>query len=259
MIRIANTIKWFLLVSVVSSCYGKRATQETKEQTGVIDNASIVELFTSEGCSSCPPADKLISKLESENKTVYVLSYHVDYWDRLGWKDPFSQSDFTERQRKYAEQFNLQSIYTPQVVINGAEEFVGSDAQRLHTALSQAKSLDTMNIQIERKDLTTLTLTYISKTTVPALMQIALVQPQATTEVKRGENKGRTLQHVNVVLQLTTINTVAASTPIEIKIPMELQATAFKAIIFLQAKKGNRITAASSVQLPAFADSKPNI
>src|SRR6476659_11225578 len=88
---------------------------------------AILELFTSEGCSSCPPADRLLPQLSSTNASIIPLSFHVDYWDRYGWKDPFSNAAFTGRQGEYAKQFKLESIYTPQLVINGAYELVGSN------------------------------------------------------------------------------------------------------------------------------------
>src|SRR5947209_3544323 len=86
---------------------------------------AVVELFTSEGCSSCPAADETLAKVAREYpENVYVLGFHVDYWDRLGWKDVYSSADYTNRQREYAQQFNLNSIYTPEVVVNGRVEFV---------------------------------------------------------------------------------------------------------------------------------------
>src|SRR4026209_60089 len=92
-----------------------------------LQSFAILELFTSEGCSSCPPADRLLPQLASTDVHIIPLSFPVDYWDRYGWKDPFSNASFTDRQRDYAKQFNLESIYTPQLVINGQYEMVGSN------------------------------------------------------------------------------------------------------------------------------------
>ncbi|MEO7766220.1 MAG: DUF1223 domain-containing protein, partial [Ferruginibacter sp.] len=98
---------------------------------------AVVELFTSEGCSSCPPADEAIGELLARNTdNIYVLSYHVDYWNRLGWKDVFSKAEFSSRQRQYASHFSSEGIYTPQVIVNGATEFVGSDKSKLNDAIS---------------------------------------------------------------------------------------------------------------------------
>ncbi|MDF2431558.1 MAG: hypothetical protein JWP44_1189, partial [Mucilaginibacter sp.] len=99
---------------------------------------AVIELFTSEGCSSCPPADELVAKIEKESKDkpVYILAYHVDYWNRLGWRDVFSSANFSKRQHEYADYLHLQSVYTPQIVVNGKSEFVGSEESTLRKAIT---------------------------------------------------------------------------------------------------------------------------
>src|ERR1700709_1958776 len=101
------------------------------------DGFAVVELFTSEGCSSCPAADDVVAKVQNENndKPVYILAYHVDYWNRLGWKDVFSDAAYSKRQNQYAAWLNLESIYTPQVVVNGNKEFVGSQESTLRSVI----------------------------------------------------------------------------------------------------------------------------
>src|ERR1700761_5494846 len=101
---------------------------------------AVVELFTSEGCSSCPEADELIARVQQRDRDlpVYVLAYHVDYWDRLGWKDAFSDAAYTDRQKRYASWLKVTSIYTPQVVVNGQTEFVGSESIALTNAIKTA-------------------------------------------------------------------------------------------------------------------------
>jgi hypothetical protein len=105
-------------------------------------NPVVVELFTSQGCSSCPAADKnladLIEKAEAKGQLIIGLSFHVDYWNYIGWKDPYSKSDFTERQRKYASHLNSESVYTPQMIVNGEKEFVGSDKSSATTQITKA-------------------------------------------------------------------------------------------------------------------------
>ncbi|HLX67565.1 MAG TPA: DUF1223 domain-containing protein, partial [Puia sp.] len=105
--------------------------------TGPAKGFAVVELFTSEGCSSCPPADQLVARIQQEDQDqpVYILVFHVDYWDRLGWKDAFSDKRYTQRQNLYASWLNLQSIYTPQIVVNGRKEFVGSQESTLRNAI----------------------------------------------------------------------------------------------------------------------------
>ncbi len=105
----------------------KELSSSIKEIPEDTKGFALLELFTSEGCSSCPAADALLAKIqqEAQGKPIYVLAYHVDYWDRLGWKDIFSNRDFTRRQNEYGGWMNLNSVYTPQVVINGSNEAVG--------------------------------------------------------------------------------------------------------------------------------------
>ena len=100
-----------------------------KAVTGSYTPVAVLELFTSEGCSSCPPADNLLPQLAKLDANVITLSFHVDYWNRLGWTDPFSSSDYSDRQREYSRQLNLESIYTPQLIVNGEYEFTGGVLQ----------------------------------------------------------------------------------------------------------------------------------
>ncbi len=139
-------------------------------------------------------------------KNVLTLSYHVDYWNKLGWKDEFSSAENTARQNYYASIFNLNSIYTPQAVINGTKEFVGSDRNKLISTLQSAKK--------KNKQITLNAMTANNKVKVdfkindPAggeSMLVALVQKQATTDVKRGENGGRKLHHINIVRQFQLV------------------------------------------------------
>jgi hypothetical protein len=171
---------------------------------------AVVELFTSEGCSSCPPADIVAAKLSQEYKdNVYILGFHVDYWDRLGWKDAFSNADYSKRQYHYGQIFHLNSVYTPQVIINGKEEFVGSNENRLRTAITQEmKNSHAKNIELTAKDNNnkSLTISYKVDTISNAVLNIALIQLHAQSNVKRGENEGRTLHHVNVVRDFKTIS-----------------------------------------------------
>ena len=243
-----RTLQWLLVILVAASCYGKVKGKEANRKPLAENGLAIVELFTSEGCSSCPPADALLAAMEAQNKELYVLGYHVDYWDRLGWKDPFSQAAFSDRQRQYAQNFHLESMYTPQAVVNGMEEFVGSDRQHMVSSL-EGKTLEELKVQLERKDIATLTLSYALNNKTPSYLQVALVQPQATTVVKGGENKGQTLTHVNIVRQLVTLETKKPST-LELKIPVALQGTAFKVILFVQQKADLKITAACSRLFP---------
>ena len=173
---------------------------------------AVVELFTSEGCSSCPPADDLAAKIQKENidMPVYILAYHVDYWNRLGWKDRFSNAAFSQRQRRYADWLNLSSVYTPQAVVNGSKEFVGSEEGTLRNAIKRSlqKTSDAqLTLKVVKSEQRKVTVQYHTEgeTTNTSLL-LALVQKSAVSKVQRGENSGRTLFHVQIVRNLKTIN-----------------------------------------------------
>ncbi|MEO7175076.1 MAG: DUF1223 domain-containing protein [Saprospiraceae bacterium] len=164
----------------------------------------VVELFTSEGCSSCPPADLVLKELV-ENKSAICLSFHVDYWDRLGWKDPFSQAAFSERQREYSTHFKESSVYTPQMIVNGQNVFVGSNRNALKSALA-AKYKDAP-VLLEGIKLSKIG--KITKIEVPVPLSyegqnlcLATCIASASTSVKRGENNGKLLKHVQIVSDL---------------------------------------------------------
>lgn len=171
---------------------------------------SVVELFTSEGCSSCPSADKLVAMAQNEfNDKTIVLSYHVDYWDRLGWKDPFSKSVNSERQRQYAQHLNLESVYTPQAIVNGKTEFVGSNKSALWNALNNYKSSGNIFIETEMPMVKNqqLSVKYNYPVLKPnEMLLFELVLKNATTQVKRGENGGATLSHINIVQDIVQKN-----------------------------------------------------
>lgn len=218
---------------------------------------AVVELFTSEGCSSCPPADALVAKVqkESDGKPVYILAYHVDYWDRLGWKDAFSSSVYSDRQKQYARWLKLSSIYTPQIVVNGRTEFVGSEAGKLSNAINNG---------LQKPAETTLTLSDIKVKGDKASLQyeaggavnntvllIALVEKNAVTKVKSGENGGRTLAHVQIVTNLQSLPlNKGNSGALHISLPHGFDAEKWEMIGFVQNTANGDITGAAKVQLP---------
>lgn len=188
---------------------------------------AVVELFTSEGCSSCPPADDLVARIQKEDKDrpVYLLAFHVDYWDRLGWKDVFSSATYTDRQRQYARWLKVQSVYTPQIVVNGKKEFVGSEASTLRSTIEKDlqgqeapasssnsnSKLYNSNIKLSINDLkkegNKLDWSWQTEGSRKGLsLVVALVQHSATTNVKAGENGGHTLSHVQIVRNLQSVS-----------------------------------------------------
>ncbi len=165
----------------------------------------LVELFTSEGCSDCPPADALLAKLDAAQPIAgvqaIVLSEHVTYWNRLGWTDPFSFDAMTERQEDYGRRFGLDSSYTPQMVVDGRDQFVGSNGRALVAAMTKEAKIPKQNISIEGATwdhgVAQFTIHASASTGVKL---IAVLAADAThSEVARGENAGRTLHHTAVV------------------------------------------------------------
>lgn len=212
---------------------------------------AVVELFTSEGCSSCPSADETVARLLSKNiDNVYILAYHVDYWNRLGWKDPFSNAAYSQRQNQYAAKFDLNSVYTPQVIVNGASEFIGSDEDKLTNTVENnlgKQSAQNISISTTRSN-NIVTINYDIDGSEAELLNIALVQPEATTSVKRGENGGRTLHHVNIVRALKTIDANGKGS-VTMEVPNELTGVTLQLIAYTQSKKSFEILGADKKAL----------
>jgi hypothetical protein len=236
-------------VAFVYSFSNKSCTMpQTKK--GVHPGFAVVELFTSEGCSSCPPADAAVARLLSKNRSnVFVLSFHVDYWNRLGWTDPFSQAAFSTRQRQYAQFFSLDGVYTPQVVVNGTSELVGSDEAKLSKVIEtdlNGEPISSLSIQTERNG-NMVTVMY-GTAQRGVRLNVALVQSKATTVVKRGENSGRRLHHVNIVRALQTID-AAEKGYLTIEIPKALTDVPLQVIAYTQSKETFKILSARQQNL----------
>lgn len=174
----------------------------------------LVELFTSQGCSSCPPADLVLQRLvedaDAGHHEVIALSYHVDYWNRLGWKDPYSQAAFSERQRQYAQVLPDRRVYTPQMVIQGQRAHVGSREKEVRASIqnirqqSPSTTLST-TLKAVKEGSSLREISYeITGNTNGITLQIALVETSLANDVPRGENSGHRLTHTNVVRTLTS-------------------------------------------------------
>ncbi len=178
----------------------------SKETKTVPDAPFVVmQLFTSQGCSSCPAADVLAEEIKKEytDKNVMILSYHVTYWDRLGWKDPFGKKAYTEMQYAYANKFKERRVYTPQIVVNGKEHFIGSDEYILRKKLKQylrKKVANSVKLNTGKKG-SQLEVNYeVKGDLADKKIVLALVLDKETTAVKRGENAQRSLSNSNIVI-----------------------------------------------------------
>jgi hypothetical protein len=177
----------------------------------------VVELFTSQGCSSCPPADALLSTL-ADRPEVLALAFHVDYWNRLGWTDPFSGPWATARQTAYAAQIGSGQIYTPQAVIDGRSDVVGSDREAMESAIATARSEPAVAVVLTTSG-SGLQVAVDPTAPTDAVLWLVGFDDRHDTPVRRGENAGKTLVDRNVVRSLTRLDgwspggTVAAARP----------------------------------------------
>lgn len=252
-----NIISSLLVISFIAtsfSCANSSANNNaanTTSSTNTDKGFAVVELFTSEGCSSCPPADDAVAKLLKEySANVYVLGYHVDYWDNLGWKDSFSNAAYTKLQREYAKNFKLASVYTPQIIVNGTEQFVGSDESKLNAAVNKnLQQSSNINLSVDAKaaDDNEIIVHYTTNA-AQSNVKFALIQLAATDKIQRGENSGATLHHVNIVRDFKTENASANGFTV-LTIPENADLENCKVIAFTQNKVDNKITAATEVSI----------
>lgn len=218
-------------------------------------SAVLAELFTSEGCSSCPPADALLMKLDKLQPVagvqIIVLSEHVDYWNSLGWKDPFSTPQFTQRQGTYTHSLMAES-YTPQLVIDGRSEVLGSDERAIQAAIQRLAARQKLPVRIvsakrEGKDA-------VVDVAIPAGkgdVWLALADDRDQSSVTKGENKGRTMSHVAVVRSLGKVGALSKSSAFEksVRVPLPAQSAGMRVVVFVAESIGP-VTGVAVQELP---------
>lgn len=209
--NLIGTAAFVALMFIISAFVYKNKTEEPHQNLSSKNNGfAVLELFTSEGCSSCPPADALMGQIAKEykNKPVYILAYHVDYWNNLGWKDKFSSAENSQRQQQYSRTLNSQ-VYTPQLVINGKKELVGSDQNAVESAIQNTiSSSNNIKIGLIAKVVSKeITVNYkTSETNSQNKLLITLVEKKSSSNVMKGENEGRHLLHWQIVHQQNQIS-----------------------------------------------------
>ena len=219
----------------------------------------LVELFTSEGCSSCPPADALLRQVNgaqtTEGQLIVGISEHVTYWNSLGWSDPFSSPVYTQRQNDYVDRFHLESSYTPQMVVNGAEQFVGSDRAAFVQAVQkeqQEQSPISLRILSVSVDGHKLTVNFAAGGDVPAHgadVFAVLADDSDRSSVLRGENSGQTLAHVSVARSISRVAKLKAAgeQTVQIPIPSSFQTSpGHHLILFAQLPGNGRVLGADT-------------
>lgn len=241
-----------ILVSVFSFKNSLTKNEKTTESKAI----AVVELFTSQGCSSCPAADKVLSKIVNEantlNDPVYALSFHVSYWNYLGWKDPYSSEKYTERQRAYGSAFKLSSIYTPQMIVNGKHEFVGSSEEKANKTVKSAlnnQAKNNITFAMVDKDSKRVNVDFKVDGDVNAKwLNVAIVERDVENNVPRGENRGKKLHHDNVVRNFKTIE-AKSSGSVEIEIPSDINPEKSSVIVYVQDKTNWEISGAAAVSI----------
>ena len=218
----------------------------------------VVELFTSEGCSSCPPADRVLLDLQKRSRPdaeIIVLSEHVDYWNYIGWKDPFSSKQFSDRQSAYAAAFQTDEVYTPQMVVDGAVGFIGSDRTRAMGEIEKAFGAPKTPLHVTAKEVpgavVEVRVNGLKLNSGDAVF-FALTEDALETLVKRGENAGKALSHTGVVRSISQIKPQAAMDSVSAKFDLrsDFRRSNLRAVVFVQ-DASRRITAAASVK-PEF-------
>ena len=221
----------------------------------------LVELFTSEGCSSCPPADRFLEKLDGQpvvGADLIVLSEHVDYWNHIGWKDPYSSHFFSERQSAYANRFGLDTVYTPQMIVDGATEFTGSDTTRAEKAFAQALAAPKIAVRLlsvslepartlgARVEADALPLSFPQR---EAEVYLAVALNHAASHVSGGENGGRTLTHVAVVRSLVKVGQIKGDVGFAQDVHLKLDAVQdvhdLRVIAFVQEARQGKVVGAT--------------
>ncbi len=281
--RIAIAVVLSLVVAVLvgvkffrSSINWSAASSVAKAEAEIVDVAPpvsgdgkrspvIVELFTSEGCSSCPPADKVLAELESAQQVagaeIIPMSEHVDYWNYIGWSDPFSSEMFSARQQAYAPVFRNDGVYTPQMVVDGQAEFVGNNMTKAQTAIARAAKLPKGEVSIQHtQDAQTIKLK-IGVAKLPAVnagdfaeVLLAVTETNLSSQVARGENSGRRLPHTAVVRELRSLgrmdnaNKVFETTTTAI-MKRDWKPNDVRFVVFVQEHANKRILAAGSASL----------
>jgi hypothetical protein len=219
----------------------------------------LVELFTSQGCSSCPPADKNLAFLEKQQPSseaeIITLSLHVDYWNRLGWTDVFSSPKYSERQGFYSNTFKLGGeVYTPQMVVDGTHQFVGGNMNEANKAISSSAKSPKAKIDLSISgDKLKVKISELPEHSYSNVF-LAVAENNLSTNVKRGENGGKILPHTSVVRELKTIGSIAAEdksfeTETAFQTPAAWKRENLKLVVFIQVERTSRIIGVNQIKL----------
>ncbi|SRR5258708_363794 len=250
----------FSLLIVTLATGPQDAPAAEARKSSIRSSPVLVELFTSEGCSSCPPADRLLQDLERQQPvpgaSLIVLSEHVDYWNHDGWRDPFSSSLLTDRQNSYVTHFGLNSAYTPQMIVDGNAEFVGNSSQQANSAFQKALSANKTDVRVSSISVDGTTLrAHVDAGVLPAHgpshaeVFVVVALNHAESQVLAGENGGHRLTHVGVVRSLTKLGTVDTKKSFDADVRLALNPTDdpanLRVVAFVQASGPGKVLGAT--------------
>ncbi len=268
-------MKRFLIFAVVVAVIGfaawswqndEQTVQAQTKQTNQAKTAMnttkktpvLVELFTSEGCSSCPPADVNLSRIEKNqpiaNAEIITLALHVDYWNSLGWKDEFSSPLYSQRQQGYSQALKLDQNYTPQMIVDGRNEFVGSNEERTNKAIADAAKSPKAAVEISQNaDNLKIKLSDIP-THENATVFLAVTEDNLASNVRGGENSGRKLAHTSVVRELKSLGMLTAAQAVsEMETTLQIQPNwkreNLKVVVFVQENATRKILGVNRIVL----------
>lgn len=218
---------------------------------------AVLELFTSQGCSSCPPAEKLLGKVIAEAKksgrAIYAMEYHVDYWNKYGWKDPYSSFKYTMRQRNYVSVLQESQAYTPQLIINGEKALLGSDEKLINTAVEQALNkpgMADLDIQYLGAVNDSMVIAYqASKADKNYYLKVVLVEKETGNAVSRGENAGKKLIHHNVVSVFSSFDLNQAKGEVKVALNKKIPGKNNLIIAFVQQRQTMKILGVTATEI----------
>jgi hypothetical protein len=248
---------FFGATTALLAAFGSTDCAPKEAHASGLGSPVLVELFTSEGCSSCPPADAVLADLEAKqpvNGAVIIpLAFHVDYWDSSGWRDPFSNADWTDRQKNYARALADNNVYTPEMIVDGRDSFVGSRGGHAQDVITQAakRSKATLSLMThENKGARSIAIVFgaLPSGATSTDLVLAITDRHAQVNVTGGENGGRSLDHTAIVKSLRVLGAVTASGG-SFEVAVDPAWNTKRAVVFLQERATRLVLGAATISL----------
>jgi hypothetical protein len=248
---------FFFLAAIVAPLLLATAQAPGTSAPPAAHKTVVVELFTAEGCSSCPPADDLLARLRQvkpdDGLEIIPLGLHVDYWNSQGWIDKFSSAAYTERQQTYAQKFKIEGPYTPQMVVDGATEFVGNDAAHARQAIIEAARRPSQaEVQIASVAGDRLQVRIKAEESVSGEVMLAMTEDNLSSKVRAGENDGKELHHAAVVRELRSLGRLrngGFEADLHLKIQKGWKRQDLRVVVFVQEPRNGKMEGAAAIPL----------